>query len=113
MFVVEVYAAVRQFVFNDGKSRREAARVFGLSRETVSKMCRFSMPPGYVRQRPAEKPKLGPLIPAIEAILEADRTTPVKQRHTWGQRYGQRFARSVLIVYGRDRTESLERMRSA
>ena len=82
MFVVEVYAAVRQFVFNDGKSRREAARVFGLSRETVSKMCRFSMPPGYVRQRPPEKPKLGPLIPVIEAILEADRTAPVKQRHT-------------------------------
>jgi transposase len=82
MFVVEVYAAVRQFVFNDGKSRREAARVFGLSRETVSKMCRFSMPPGYVRQRPAAKPKLGPLIGVIEAILEADRTTPVKQRHT-------------------------------
>src|SRR5664280_1420115 len=50
MFVVEVYTAVRQFVFNDGKSRREAARVFGLSRETVSKMWRFSMPPGYVRQ---------------------------------------------------------------
>src|SRR5664279_2257841 len=82
MFVVEVYAAVRQFVFNDGKSRREAARVFGLSRETVSKMCRFSMPPGYVRQRPAAKPKLGPLIPVIEAILEADRIAPVKQRHT-------------------------------
>jgi hypothetical protein len=35
-----------------------------------------------VRQRAAEKPKLGPLIPAIEAILEADRTAPVKQRHT-------------------------------
>lgn len=82
MFVVEVYAAVRQFVFNDGKSRREAARVFGLSRETISKMCRFSMPPGYVRQRPPEKPKLGPLIPVIEAILESDRTAPVKQRHT-------------------------------
>lgn len=32
MFVVEVYAAVRQFVFDDGKSRREAARVFGLLR---------------------------------------------------------------------------------
>ena len=82
MFVVEGYAAVRQFVFNDGKSRREAARVFGLSRETISKMCRFSMPPGYVRQRPPQKPKLGPLIPVIEAILESDRTAPVKQRHT-------------------------------
>jgi hypothetical protein len=78
MFVLEVYAAVRQFVFNDGKSRREAARVFGLSRETVSKMCRFSMSPGYVRQRPAVKPKLGPLIPVIEAILKAYRTAPVK-----------------------------------
>jgi len=82
MFAVEVYAAVRRFIFVEGKSRREAARVFGLSRETVSKMCRFSLPPGYVRQRPAEKPKLGPLLPVIDAILEVDRTAPVKQRHT-------------------------------
>lgn len=44
MFAVEVYAAVRHFVFIEGNSRREAARVFGLSRETVSKMCRFSLP---------------------------------------------------------------------
>jgi hypothetical protein len=72
MFVVEVYGEVRQFVFNDGKSRREAACVCGLSRETIAKMCRFSMPPA--RQRPPERPKLGPLIPVIEAILEADRT---------------------------------------
>jgi hypothetical protein len=32
MFAVEIYAAVRRFVFVEGKSRREAARVFGLSR---------------------------------------------------------------------------------
>jgi hypothetical protein len=71
MFAVEVYAAVRDFVFNQGKSRREAARVFGLSRETIAKMCRFSLPPGYTRTKPAEKPKLGPLLPVIDAILEA------------------------------------------
>jgi hypothetical protein len=53
MFAVEVYAAVRHFVFIEGSSRREAARVFGLSRETVSKMCRFSLPPGYTRTKPA------------------------------------------------------------
>jgi hypothetical protein len=82
MFAVESYAAVRCFVFVDGNSRREAARVFGLSRETVAKMCRFSLPPGYTRTKPVEKPKLGPLLPVIDAILEADRTTPVKQRHT-------------------------------
>ena len=82
MFVVEVYAAVRRFVFVDGNSRREAARVFGLSRETVLKMCRFSLPPGYTRTAPVAKPKLGALLPVIDAILEADRTAPIKQRHT-------------------------------
>ncbi len=82
MFVVEVYAAVRQFVFIDGKSRREAARVFGLSRETIAKMCRFSLPPGYTRIKQIAKPKLRPLLPVIDAILEADRIVPVKQRHT-------------------------------
>jgi transposase len=82
MFAVEVYAAVRRFVFVEGRSRREAARVFGLSRETVSKMCRFSLPPGYTRTAPASKPKLGPLLGVIDAILEADRTAPAKQRHT-------------------------------
>ena len=82
MFMVEVYAAVRRFVFLEGHSRREAARVFGLSRDTIAKMCRYSAPPGYVRTRPADKPKLGPLMPVIEAILEADRTAPVKQQHT-------------------------------
>ena len=82
MFAVKVYAAVRHFVFLEGNSRREAARVFGLSRETVSKMCRFSLPPGYTRTKAVAKPKLGPLVPVIDAILEADRTAPVKQRHT-------------------------------
>ena len=52
MFAVETYAAVRQFVFIEGKSRREAARVFGLSRDTIAKMCRYSAPPGYVRTKP-------------------------------------------------------------
>ena len=82
MFVVEIYAAVRKFVFIEGHSRREAARVFGLNRETVLKMCRFSLPPGYTRTKPPEKPKLGRLLPVIDAILEADRDAPPKQRHS-------------------------------
>ena len=82
MFAVETYAAVRRFVFVEGKSRREAARVFGLSRETVAKMCRYSVPHGYVRTKEPEKPTLGPLVPVIDAILDADKTAPPKQRHT-------------------------------
>jgi transposase len=82
MFAVETYAAVRKFVFTEGNSRREGARVFGLSRDTVAKMCRYSAPPGYVRTKPAERPKLGALVPVIDAILELDRSAPPKQRHT-------------------------------
>ena len=82
MFAVEVYAAVRRFVVVDGNSRREAARVSGLSRETVLKMCRFSLPPGCTRTAPVAKPKLGALLPVINTIMETDRTGPVKQRHT-------------------------------
>src|SRR6202030_704327 len=82
MFSVEICAAVRRFVFVEGKSRREAARVFGLSRETIAKMCRNSAPPGYVRSKAPERPNLGPLVPVIDAILEADKTAPPKQRHT-------------------------------
>ena len=40
------------------------------------------MPPGYTRRKPVGKPKLGPLLSVIDAILEADRTAPAKQRHT-------------------------------
>jgi transposase len=66
MFVVETYAAVRRFVFLEGHSRREASRAFKLSRNTIAKMCRYSAPPGYVRTRPANKPKLGSLTPVID-----------------------------------------------
>ena len=79
---MEVYAAVRRYVLLEGHSRREAAGVFGLSRDTIAKMCRFSVPPGYQRTKPPERPKLGPLTPVIDAILQADRSAPVKQRHT-------------------------------
>jgi transposase len=82
MYAVETYAAVRQFVLVEGHSRREAAQVFGVSRDTIAKMCAFSAPPGYRRQKPPMKPKLDPFVSVIDAILEADRAAPRKQRHT-------------------------------
>jgi transposase len=82
MYAVESYAAVRRFVFVEGHSRREAARVFGLSRDLVAKMCRFSAPPGYRRSKPPVRPKLDAFVGVIDAILEADKQAPKKQRHT-------------------------------
>ena len=49
---------------------------------TISRMCQFSAPPGYVRTKPPGKPKLGPLIPVIDAILAADVAAPPKPRQT-------------------------------
>jgi hypothetical protein len=36
----------------------------------------------WLRSKASERPKLGPLVPVIDAILEADKTAPPKQRHT-------------------------------
>ena len=35
-----------------------------------------------MRSKAPERPKLGPLVPVIDAILEADKTAPPKQRHS-------------------------------
>jgi hypothetical protein len=71
MHAVEKYAAVRQFVFVQGGSRREAARIFGVSRKSVKKMCEFSAPPGYVRKAPAFRPKLGPFVGIVDGQRSA------------------------------------------
>ncbi len=54
----------------EGMSIREAARVFGLHRETVSKMLRFSVPPGYRRSGPVRRPKLDAFTGVIDRIFE-------------------------------------------
>ena len=45
---VELYARVRHAVRIEGISERAAAARFGINPRTVSKMLRFSVPPGYV-----------------------------------------------------------------
>ena len=82
MYTVELYARVRRAVLVEGKSRRAVAREFGLARQTVGKMLAYSLPPGYRRQQPVRRPKLGPWQGVIDAILEEDQRRPRKQRHT-------------------------------
>ena len=66
----------------EGLSERAAARRFGIDPRTVSKMMKFSVPPGYVRKKPPPKPKLDPFIPVIDRILADDKSRPKKQQHT-------------------------------
>ena len=87
---MELYARVRRAVQVEGLSEREAAREFGIARETVRKMLRYSIPPGYRRQQPVRRPKLEAWIGIIDQILKEDQVRPVKQRHS-AQRIWQRL----------------------
>ena len=82
MKTVELYARVRHAVQIEGISRRAAAERFGINARTVSKMLKFSVPPGYVRRKPPFRPKLEEFIGIIDAILASDKDRPKKQRHT-------------------------------
>jgi len=79
---VELYARVRHAVLIEGISERAAADRFGINPRTVSKMLKFSIPPGYVRKKPPVRPKLDAFTGVIDAILTADQDRPKKQRHT-------------------------------
>jgi transposase len=82
MYTVDLYLRVRLACHVDGLSQREAASRFGIARETVKKMLRYSEPPGYRRRVRAQRPKLDPFTNIIDGILEEDRTVHRKQRHT-------------------------------
>jgi transposase len=44
MFRVEIYGRVRRAELVEGRSQREVAREFGISRKTVQKMLRYAVP---------------------------------------------------------------------
>jgi transposase len=81
VLTVDDYGAIRR-AHRDGKSIRQIAREFGLSRRTVRHVLKHSEPrPGpWTRSRPA--PVLGPFQTIIDQILADDEDAPVKQRHT-------------------------------
>ncbi len=79
---MDLYGRVRRALQVDGMTKQNAAREFGLSRKTIRKMMEFSVPPGYVPNKPIARPKWGPWLGIIDQILEDDKTQPKKQRHT-------------------------------
>ena len=88
MYGVELYAAVRLAVVDEGLSHHEAGRRFGIDRRTVKKMLSYSAPPGYRRTKPVGRSRLDGITGIVDAILEADMDpdmdpdVPRKQRHT-------------------------------
>ena len=72
MYGVELYAAVRLAVVEEGLSHHEAGRRLGIDRRTVKKMLSYSSPPRYRRTKPVRRPKLDGFTGIVDAILEAD-----------------------------------------
>ena len=117
MYKVDLYVRVRRACMVEGMSMREAARVFGLHRDTVRKMLEYSVPPGYRRESPPRRPKLDPYRGVIDRILEDDRSLPKKQRHTAKRIYERlraehRFSGKYTIVkdYVRERRRRTREM---
>ena len=78
---VELYEQLRrEHEFGIG-SIRGVARKFGVHRRMVREAVRQAVPPPRKVPRRV-RPRLDPLRPVIDAILETDRTAPRKQRHT-------------------------------
>ena len=114
---MEMYARVRRACMVEGMGIREAAREFGLHRDTVRKMLQYSVPPGYRRRKPARRPKLEPYVGVMDQLLEGDRVAPKKQRHTakriferMREEYGFTGGYTIVKDYVRERRLRLREM---
>ena len=79
---MELWKSIRQRVLRDGVSIRQVQRETGLHHQTIKKILAHSSPPPFACPR-RERPKLGPYMERISAILAAEReeNLPKKQRH--------------------------------
>src|SRR5215472_6885976 len=79
---MEFWAEIRRRVLTGEISKRAACRACELHWQTLHKILANEEPAPFRPKAPRAKPRLGPFLPIIQQILEADRHAPAKQRHT-------------------------------
>ena len=79
---MQMWTEIRRRVLTGESSKRAICREYNIHWGTLKKILAHPEPPGYRRQAPRPKPVLEPFLPIIHEILQADRSSPPKQRHT-------------------------------
>lgn len=79
---MDQWIEIRRRVLNHEISRRQACREYGLHWQTLKKILLQPMPPEKRAAGVPRASKLDRFRPVIDAILDADKTTHRKQRHT-------------------------------
>ena len=79
---MEKWTEIRRDVLTDRLSRREAVKKYNLNFRTIQKVLQSAEPPEHRKKVERDKPVIGPFIPIIHEILDADKKVHAKQRHT-------------------------------
>lgn len=79
---VDQWIEIRRRVLTGEISKRQACREYGLHWQTLQKVLDQPVPPERRQAGPTRPSKLDRFRPVIEAILDTDRQTHRKQRHT-------------------------------
>jgi transposase len=79
---MDQWTKIRKKVLVEGVSKRQVMEEEGIHWETLQKILAHSEPPGYQMNRERPQPKVGPFLGRIKQILEDDKHTHKKQRHT-------------------------------
>jgi transposase len=79
---MDKWTKIRRDVLVGGMSRRAACKKYNLNFRTIQKILEHQEPPGYCKKGERDKPTIGPFIPIIHEILQADKKVHRKQRHT-------------------------------
>ena len=79
---MDEWIELRRKIRNEEVSLRQLERDTGIHRQTLRKIRDKSQPPGYQRTTAVSRPKIGPYLDRIKAIIEADKEVHKKQHHT-------------------------------